>query len=142
MGDTKERRRGRRVSFLVNVWLNYRPLDVNPFPSGMLDKLSDNALLPDRLLCRELDEVEEISVEEGGHPFEWPIGDDGGVEVNMPLLRLRGLMKEGGSARISWKKENAVPKPELEVDPAGTEKEQKRQKCNPVSDLVEIKSLT
>eukprot|EP00593_Proboscia_inermis_P003315 CAMPEP_0171299416 /NCGR_PEP_ID=MMETSP0816-20121228/8238_1 /TAXON_ID=420281 /ORGANISM="Proboscia inermis, Strain CCAP1064/1" /LENGTH=418 /DNA_ID=CAMNT_0011775199 /DNA_START=197 /DNA_END=1453 /DNA_ORIENTATION=+ len=33
-------RRCRRVTLLVNVWLNYRPYNVNPFPSTMLDKLS------------------------------------------------------------------------------------------------------
>ena len=34
------RRRHRRVTFLVNVWLNYRPYDVNPFPESMVDKMS------------------------------------------------------------------------------------------------------
>jgi hypothetical protein len=31
-------RRHRRVTFLVNIWLNYQPFDVKPFP--MIDKLS------------------------------------------------------------------------------------------------------
>ena len=34
------RRRRRRVTFLVNVWLNYKPFGVKPFPEGMVDKLS------------------------------------------------------------------------------------------------------
>jgi hypothetical protein len=33
-------RRRRRVTFLVNVWLNYRPYGVEPFPDGMIGKLS------------------------------------------------------------------------------------------------------
>jgi hypothetical protein len=36
----KRRRRCRRVTFLVNVWLNYKPYDVNRFPESMIDKMS------------------------------------------------------------------------------------------------------
>ncbi|KAL7576904.1 hypothetical protein ACA910_006667 [Epithemia clementina (nom. ined.)] len=35
-----DERQGRRVTFLVNIWLYYRPLNVEPFPECMLDKLS------------------------------------------------------------------------------------------------------
>lgn len=37
-------RRTWRVTFLVNIWLNYKPFNVKPFPSSMIDKLtkSDN----------------------------------------------------------------------------------------------------
>jgi hypothetical protein len=35
-----ERRRYRRYTFLVNIWLNHRPFNVNPFPDPMIDKLS------------------------------------------------------------------------------------------------------
>jgi len=38
--DSKRKRRCRRVTFLVNIWLNYRPYDVNPFPESMIDKMS------------------------------------------------------------------------------------------------------
>jgi hypothetical protein len=33
-------RRQRRVTFLVNIWLNYRPFNVDPFPDAMIDKMS------------------------------------------------------------------------------------------------------
>jgi len=33
-------RRCRRVTFLVNIWLNYKPFNVEVFPDSMLDKLS------------------------------------------------------------------------------------------------------
>jgi hypothetical protein len=33
-------RRHRRVTFLVNIWLNFHPVDVKPFPETMLDKMS------------------------------------------------------------------------------------------------------
>jgi hypothetical protein len=35
-----QKRRHRRVTFLVNIWLSYRPLDVHPFPETMVDKMS------------------------------------------------------------------------------------------------------
>jgi hypothetical protein len=33
-------RRHRRVTFLVNIWLNYHPFNVEPFPDSMMDKMS------------------------------------------------------------------------------------------------------
>ncbi|VEU43204.1 unnamed protein product [Pseudo-nitzschia multistriata] len=36
----KQRRRHRRVTFLVNVWLNYKPYNVHKFPESMIDKMS------------------------------------------------------------------------------------------------------
>jgi hypothetical protein len=36
----KLRRRHRRVTFLVNIWLNYHPFNVHPFPETMVDKMS------------------------------------------------------------------------------------------------------
>lgn len=40
-------RRRRRVTFLVNIWLNYRPYGVNPFPDGMVGNLSTCDLFGD-----------------------------------------------------------------------------------------------
>lgn len=34
-------RRQRRVTFLVNIWLNYRPYGISPFPDGMVNNLSN-----------------------------------------------------------------------------------------------------
>jgi hypothetical protein len=33
-------RRKRRVTFLVNIWLNHKPMGVEPFPASMIDKLT------------------------------------------------------------------------------------------------------
>ena len=40
-------RRRRRVTFLVNVWLNHRPIGVMPFPDGMVGKLRGSDLFGD-----------------------------------------------------------------------------------------------
>ena len=42
--DKKEARRQRRVTFLVNIWLNFHPLNVHPFPDTMMDKMSGGQL--------------------------------------------------------------------------------------------------
>ena len=36
----QQRRRHRRCTFLVNIWLNYKPFNVHPFPDTMIDKMS------------------------------------------------------------------------------------------------------
>lgn len=41
-------RRHRRVTFLVNIWLNHRPFNVNPFPETMIGKLSKTDLFGDQ----------------------------------------------------------------------------------------------
>lgn len=46
----KQRRRHRRVTFLVNIWLNYKPYDVNIFPESMINKMSGC----DETTCRNL----------------------------------------------------------------------------------------
>jgi len=38
--EKKAKRRRRRITFLVNVWLNYKPFNVELFPDTMVDKLS------------------------------------------------------------------------------------------------------
>ncbi len=40
-------RRKRRVTFLVNVWLNHRPIGVMPFPDGMVGRLRGSDLFGD-----------------------------------------------------------------------------------------------
>ena len=47
-------RKHRRVTFLVNIWLNYKPFNVNPFPETMIGNLSKINLFGDiRLFGRE-----------------------------------------------------------------------------------------
>jgi len=43
-------RKHRRVTFLVNIWLNYKPFNVNPFPETMIEKLSKRDLFGDSSL--------------------------------------------------------------------------------------------
>lgn len=53
---TTVKRRHRRVTFLVNIWLNHKPFNVEPFPEGMLDKLSGS-------LCGSSEECSKIAID-------------------------------------------------------------------------------
>jgi hypothetical protein len=38
--NVKTQRRSRRYTFLVNIWIHHKPLNVHPFPESMIDKMS------------------------------------------------------------------------------------------------------
>ncbi len=48
-----------RVTFLVNIWLSYKPFNVNPFPETMLDKLSKVDMMGEFTLFEKLDNLED-----------------------------------------------------------------------------------
>ena len=126
---TKIQRRKRRVTFLVNVWLNYKPFGVKPFPESMVDKLSghregqaklnlklqresqngngaeniaivkDVEIIGDK--ARDKISQKDVSLED----FEWPLGDCGSeesIEVKVPVGVIREEASKGGSLRLSW----------------------------------------
>lgn len=109
---TTQRRRYRRVTFLVNIWLNYKPFETHPFPETMIDKMSgqdpetrnhiqfDTKNTP---LCREVFLPRKDSEQRS---FTWPMGDCDSkecIEVQMPLHEVRAEATNGGSIRIKWK---------------------------------------
>ena len=119
-------RRHRRVSFLVNIWLNYRPYNVNPFPETMISNLSKVNLLGDFRMFGKCDEAKnggesitlKLKVEdkiqcEAGSVDEahtnvvtknWPMGNcsDDCIDVPMPV----DLMKSrnaGDDVKLVWR---------------------------------------
>lgn len=100
----QERRRRRRVTFLVNVWLNYRPFNVNPFPETMLDKMSQTTTHPVSLSAASNGAIATVQTKESKDnlvDFEWPMGNcDSGefIQARLPLERVR----QGGTLRIEW----------------------------------------
>ena len=118
-------RRYRRVTFLVNIWLNYSPFEVKPFPESMVDKLS-GAREADR---RSLDFLEDttpshkpatnvrhVTVEnsevardnatknstnesKGCKPIActWPLGDCGSNETLTAYIPLDAIKKEANN---------------------------------------------
>lgn len=120
-------RRHRRVTFLVNIWLNYKPFNVELFPETMIDKLTkveedkwkgmftttaayDTRENSDTMRSVAVQDgvVHDEQVEKADTPrdFTWPMGDcDSGetIEMQMPLASVRQEAVAGGNVRIQWK---------------------------------------
>ena len=130
ISDEKEKhvvqRRHRRVTFLVNIWLNFKPINVRVFPEGMVDKLSsskdEQAVLFDastgdsagkdctdrRCDCRSI-KVPSKGLECG--EFSWPLGGCGSnerINVAVPLAAIQGEKDASGNVCITWTNETGV----------------------------------
>jgi hypothetical protein len=136
----KQERRHRRCTFLVNIWLNYKPFNVNTFPETMLDKMSgfDEESKDQKIkLFFNKKEDDRGSLRMKGtnvsaitaswnqtmaetktalpelEQFNWPIGDcdsDETIQVNLPLKAIRAEASEGGNVCIKYSKKNDEPK--------------------------------
>lgn len=107
--DRKLNRRQRRVTFLVNIWLNYRPLNVNPFPKSMMDKMSGTQLekrvhvtfAPRSITADEHKRGQDDDWEQ----FKWPMGGcDSGefISLALPVAAVQRQHKCGGNVRVMW----------------------------------------
>lgn len=99
-------RRQRRVTFLVNIWLNYKPLNVHPFP--MVEKMSgshaqsSSKTRTKRRCClsfgpRSEDVVSSYHAASDWQAVQWPMGgDDSGetIHLTLPLDRIRDKHKQ------------------------------------------------
>jgi hypothetical protein len=126
--DPKEqkqlKRRHRRVTFLVNIWLNYQPFNVHPFPDAMIDKLSgykeDRISLefqsadatPTKHVSTSSTTAKDlrrnVSLDGTLNEFTWPMGDCDSAEtikVCMPLATIRDSASIGGNVKIEWDRE-------------------------------------
>jgi hypothetical protein len=120
-GTTKQqenalKRRHRRVTFLVNIWLNYKPFDIKPFPSSMIDKMSGtNGTETNTFAFRNdmgVKMTEDIQVSQSDpkwefsiHKFTWPMGDCDSnefIDAQIPLETIRKQALQGGNSRICW----------------------------------------
>jgi hypothetical protein len=107
------KRRHRRVTFLVNVWLNYKPFDIKLFPSTMIDKMSGvNGTDTIKFAFRNDMGAEEIQVTHSNpksalptHSFTWPMGDCDSkefIDARLPMETIRKQASQGGNSRIRW----------------------------------------
>ena len=118
------KRRHRRVTFLVNIWLNYQPFDTRPFPETMIDKLSGS------LSSRPDDPIHHLTflmppqpgrnnsngddaviltgdygTSEDTQKMVWPMGDCSSperLEALIPLKQIRSQATCGGQIGIEW----------------------------------------
>mmetsp|Transcript_17513 Transcript_17513/g.25871 ORF Transcript_17513/g.25871 Transcript_17513/m.25871 type:complete len:386 (-) Transcript_17513:1551-2708(-) len=122
-------RRHRRVSFLVNIWLNYHPYNVHPFPETMISNLSKMDLLGDVRLFDKCDEAkksgdsitlklkgegkiqcEEGSVDEAHANVvtkNWPMGNCSNDCIDVPMpVDLMKSRNAGDDVKLIWRGED------------------------------------
>jgi hypothetical protein len=127
-------RRHRRVTFLVNIWLNFHPFEVKPFPDTMIDKLSGSKnelmlhLLFEKDRSTHATTARQLTVTDSGMvkkknastsnddttdqpvTFCWPLGDCDSEETlvaDIPLHDIRKEASHGGNVRIAWEPQPA-----------------------------------
>jgi hypothetical protein len=108
-------RRHRRVTFLVNIWVNYKPFNVEPFPESMVSKMSghDRELHPGLLQFGEKDNVITVKVNTDTpcKQFSWPLGEcESGesIQALLPLEDIQALQSGGGNLSIEWSSPKGV----------------------------------
>jgi len=117
----KLKRRHRRVTFLVNIWLNYKPFDVRPFPDTMINKLSGygeneskiRLVAPKKGQADAADVHKNLKIDSSSttQRFQWPMGDCSSkefIEVDVPLDEARKEASSGGSLRLIFQHSNGV----------------------------------
>ena len=126
--DTKTKkiltRQHRRVTFLVNIWLNHKPFNVNPFPETMIGNLSKVDLFgSDKLFDRTAEQQKDektshtttnVQVKDGVATLEngsrvelikksWSMGQkDETIDVQMPVDTIQEQQTSGSDIAISW----------------------------------------
>jgi hypothetical protein len=137
--DDKQRklfgRRHRRVTFLVNIWLNYKPLNVERFP--MLEKLSKLPAKDWQLFADNATELPATPIpvddKKTAKKLTWPMGGcDSKESITMliPVEQIRETSSEGPNLHIAWSKDAPVvlskgerAQPPIENDQQGLKRE-------------------
>ena len=120
-------RRFRRVTFLVNVWLNYKPFNVDTFPDSMIDKLSntDKVNKASHIMFKNMDaclehenehcnasehkiECDSTLADNAQVPYEefqWSMGgcdnENDSISMHLPLGKIQEEIG-GGNIRLKW----------------------------------------
>ena len=109
-------RKHRRITFLVNIWINHRPIGVNPFPHSMLDKLSkDNikkSIFEGYKPCQSINLSPGVETKEYTS-FSWPLAGcevtgqkESCLHTDIPLDGIRQEMRSGKTICINWTANN------------------------------------
>lgn len=103
-------RRHRRCTFLVNVWLNYHPYNVEPFPETMIDKMSKCSSGTHLFPVAEKEPMSSVTLEikekeDATQTFTWPMGGCGSTETitaKIPIRKVRDEANNGGNIQLKW----------------------------------------
>jgi len=144
----KETRRKRRVTFLVNIWLNYKPFNTEPFPETMMDKMTKPSdEVPNILFKSGEDSIQKKEVcpaksqshdgSNGGVSFKWSMGgcdSNESISMQLPLELIQHEMQDGGNVQMSWSCQSEVDRGvrilvgQTEEKSSEEEQEKKRRK--------------
>lgn len=108
-----------RVTFLVNIWLNHRPIGVQSFPCSLLPRLSTISnsslfrLLDDgdggvfhNCIAENMKHVDISKQEDDRAEITWLLGANSDAEerikVHVPLLAIQRELDSGGTLHIQW----------------------------------------
>lgn len=118
----QKKRRHRRVTFLVNIWLNYKPFNVDVFPETMIGMLSKaDPYVATHILFKNDDEsgeeenkqctvknhiYDKMQSLEKYTKFEWSMGNSDSsdkeemISMSLPIDLIQNEL--GGNIKISW----------------------------------------
>jgi hypothetical protein len=128
-----QKRRHRRVTVLVNIWLNYKPFDVKPFPDTMIEKMSGsiddskrvrlqfeantnsstvkNTIVTSTKVTEEDTNGDAFGDSYDPTKFVWPLGDKNSGEqlhVYIPLQTIQKEASNGGNVLIRWEESGTL----------------------------------
>jgi hypothetical protein len=112
----KQVRRQRRVTFLVNIWLNYKPFNVDIFPQSMIDKMTKTNDQTPKILFKDIcDEVKydicDTTVQTHDQSskenkcFKWSMGGCGSnesINMDVALDAIQSKIEDGGNIQLKW----------------------------------------
>ena len=133
----KIQRRHRRVTFLVNIWLNYKPFNVDLFPETMIGKLSkpvDTHILFDNDKTENNHTIPCVSNEAEGNlekysydgtktkatpkghdnddlvDFQWSLGNgsEERLEIQLPLRSIQRKTRTGGDVHLVYECQSEI----------------------------------
>ena len=99
----------RRVTFLVNIWLNHRSIGVQPFPEALVGKLSGNKCWNSDAFSRtEQCGLKNIAIrKEETTEIRWLLGAscdaEEHIQVQVPLNDIQRELSNGGTLCLQWK---------------------------------------
>lgn len=107
-------RQHRRVTFLVNIWLHYKPFNVNRFP--MAEKMSGYETKKTCLTFGPFEEFTTVVMDDektDSTRLTWPMGRgpddcDEVIQMDIPLRAIHKRRDDGGTLQLSYKDTESV----------------------------------
>lgn len=102
----------KRITFLVNIWLNYRPLDLRPFPDEKVQSLALPSDIHGHQRFRDFYQTLDINYQDTDdsmciESYDWTLGGPVVIRSHLVSSQLHQTRHNGGNVRIRWGPHNA-----------------------------------